>query len=36
MMGWSMATATGKLVAEVISDKKPSIKMAPYHPDRKF
>ena len=36
MMGWSMATATGKLVSEVISDKNPSIKMTPYHPDRKF
>ena len=25
MMGWSMATATGKLVSEVISDKKTSL-----------
>jgi D-amino-acid dehydrogenase len=36
MMGWSMATATGKLVSEVVSDKKSSINLAPYHPDRKF
>ena len=36
MMGWSMGTATGKLVAEVISEQKPSLELAPYHPDRKF
>lgn len=36
MMGWSMATGTGKLVSEVISDKKPSIDLLPFHPDRKF
>ncbi len=36
MMGWSMATATGKLVSEITSDQKSSIKLAPYHPDRTF
>ncbi len=36
MMGWSMATATGKLVSEIISDKKASINLALYHPDRRF
>jgi D-amino-acid dehydrogenase len=36
MMGWSMATATGKLVSEIISEQKPSLELAPYHPDRKF
>jgi len=36
MMGWSMATATGKLVSEIISDKEPSINITPYHPDRKI
>ncbi len=36
MMGWSMATATGKLVSELISGKKPSLSLTPYHPDRKF
>ena len=36
MMGWSMATGTGKLVSEIISDKKPSLNLAPFHPDRKF
>ncbi|TJY37886.1 NAD(P)/FAD-dependent oxidoreductase [Pontimicrobium aquaticum] len=36
MMGWSMATATGKLVSEIISDKKLSLDINPFHPDRKF
>ena len=36
MMGWSMATATGKLVSEIISEQKPSLALAPYSPDRKF
>ena len=36
MMGWSMATATGKLVTEIISNKKPSLNLNYFHPDRKF
>jgi D-amino-acid dehydrogenase len=36
MMGWSMATATGKLVQEGIDNKAPSIKMEMFNPDRKF
>ncbi|WP_299243334.1 FAD-dependent oxidoreductase [uncultured Aquimarina sp.] len=36
MMGWSMGPATGKLVSEIISDKKPSLDLSVYHPDRKF
>ncbi|MGM5469462.1 NAD(P)/FAD-dependent oxidoreductase [Flavobacteriaceae bacterium LMO-SS05] len=36
MMGWSMATATGKLVQEGIDHKIPSISMEMFHPDRKF
>ncbi len=36
MMGWSMGPSTGKLVSEIISDKKPSLDLAVYHPDRKF
>ncbi|MFD1160996.1 NAD(P)/FAD-dependent oxidoreductase [Hwangdonia seohaensis] len=36
MMGWSMGTATGKLVSEIISEQKPSLELAHYHPDRKF
>ncbi|MBT8274279.1 MAG: FAD-dependent oxidoreductase [Bacteroidia bacterium] len=36
MMGWSMATATGKLVQETIDDKKTSMAMDLFHPDRSF
>jgi D-amino-acid dehydrogenase len=36
MMGWSMGTATGKLVSEIISEQKTSLELASYHPDRKF
>lgn len=36
MMGWSMSTATGKLVAECITHQKPSIDMNAFHPDRSF
>ena len=36
MMGWSMATATGLLVSEIISNKKPSLDTTMYHPDRIF
>ncbi len=36
MMGWSMGAATGKLVSEVVSDKKVSLNLLPFHPDRKF
>lgn len=36
MMGWSMATATGKLVAEIISEKPQSLEIQNCHPDRKF
>ena len=36
MMGWSLGPATGKLVSEIISNKKPSLDLQPFHPDRKF
>jgi D-amino-acid dehydrogenase len=36
MMGWSMATATGKLVSEIVSSKMPSLSLSPFHPDRKI
>jgi len=36
MMGWSMATATGKLVSEIISSKKLSMNISNFQPDRKF
>jgi D-amino-acid dehydrogenase len=36
MMGWSLGPATGKLVAEIIEDKKTSMDIAAFHPDRRF
>lgn len=36
MMGWSLGPATGKLVSEIISDKKSAIDLEPFSPDRKF
>ena len=36
MMGWSMGTATGKLVSEIISDHKTSLNVEAYHPERRF
>lgn len=36
MMGWTMATGTGKLVSEVITSKKTSLDLAPFSPDRNF
>ncbi|MGJ8591021.1 MAG: NAD(P)/FAD-dependent oxidoreductase [Aquaticitalea sp.] len=36
MMGWSMGTGTGKLVSQIVSDKKTSLALQMYHPDRKF
>ena len=36
MMGWGMGTATGLLVSEIVSDKKPSLALTPFHPDRRF
>lgn len=36
MMGWSMGTATGKLVSEIISEKKSTLDLDPFNPDRKF
>ncbi len=36
MMGWSIGPATGKLVSEIISDKKTSLDLNIYNPDRKF
>ncbi|WP_103069493.1 NAD(P)/FAD-dependent oxidoreductase [Aquimarina sediminis] len=36
MMGWSLGPATGKLVSEIVSDKKPSLDLSPFHPDRTF
>lgn len=36
MMGWSLGPATGKLVSEIISDKKTTLDLLPFHPDRTF
>jgi len=34
MMGWSLGPATGKLVTEIISDKKTSLNLSPFNPER--
>lgn len=36
MMGWSLGPATGKLISEMISEKKLSMEIAPFAPERKF
>ncbi|RZN84245.1 MAG: FAD-dependent oxidoreductase [Winogradskyella sp.] len=36
MMGWSLAPATGKMVSEIIQDKKTLMKIDVFHPDRRF
>lgn len=36
MMGWSLGPATGKLVAEIIDDKKLSMDISAFNPNRKF
>lgn len=36
MMGWSLGPATGKLVSEIILNRKLSINLDAFHPDRKF
>ncbi|MFD1314679.1 NAD(P)/FAD-dependent oxidoreductase [Namhaeicola litoreus] len=36
MMGWSLGPITGKLVSEISSERKTSMDIAPFHPDRKF
>jgi D-amino-acid dehydrogenase len=36
MMGWSMGTASGLLVSQIISNKKPILDLHPFHPDRRF
>ena len=36
MMGWSLGPATGKLVSEIIDDKKTSMDISAFNPDRKF
>lgn len=36
MMGWSLGPATGKLIAEIIGDKKTTMDISAFNPNRKF
>jgi len=36
MLGWTLGPGTGKLVSEVILNKKTSLELSPYHPNRRF
>lgn len=36
MMGWSLGPATGKLVSEIVSERKQSFGIKTFDPDRKF
>ena len=36
MMGWSLGPATGKLVAEIISNQKSSLDLSPFTPSRRY
>lgn len=36
MMGWSLGPATGKLVAEIISNQKSSLELSPFNPARRY
>ncbi len=36
MMGWSLGPATGKLISEIISNKKPSMAIDGFDPNRSF
>lgn len=36
MMGWSLGPATGQLVSEIIANKKTSMDITPFSPDRRF
>ncbi len=36
MMGWSLGPATGKLISELIANKKPSMNLDGFNPQRRF
>ncbi|AOR27946.1 D-amino acid dehydrogenase [Formosa sp. Hel1_33_131] len=36
MLGWTLGPGTGKLVSELILNKKTSLELSPYHPNRRF
>ncbi len=36
MLGWSLGPATGKMVSEIVSEKKTTLDIEPFHPERRF
>ena len=36
MLGWTLGPGTGKLVSELSLNKKTSLELSPYHPNRRF
>jgi D-amino-acid dehydrogenase len=36
MLGWSLGPATGKLVTEIVSEKRSTLDILPFHPERRF
>jgi D-amino-acid dehydrogenase len=36
MLGWTMGTATGKLVSQIVGEQRTTLDVNPFHPDRKF
>jgi D-amino-acid dehydrogenase len=36
MLGWSLGPATGKLVSDIVSERRPTLNIRPFHPERKF
>ena len=36
MMGWSLGPATGKLISEIVADKKTAMNIDPFRPERRF
>jgi D-amino-acid dehydrogenase len=36
MLGWSLGPATGKLVSDIVSERRPVLDIRPFHPERKF
>ena len=36
MMGWSLGPVTGKLISELLSEKKTSLDLSPFAPERSY
>ncbi|WP_430907578.1 NAD(P)/FAD-dependent oxidoreductase [Maribacter sp. 2-571] len=36
MMGWSLGPATGKIIAQLVTDTPPEMDITAFHPDRRF